>query len=838
MFTILRLALKELRYTAGKLRLVIFILLIGFIGPLFSSALKTSIAAYLDQSSKKILSADISVNSMNDFSASDVSWIQKNLKPIEKSEQTEFVTMAKAQATAGAAATLVEVEGVDAKFPIYGSFRFSDASKRQASGLDDEDHGQAVAWVFPEVLAELGLKIGDSITLGKTPFKITRVIDDAPGSSRMGGFAPRIFISRKNIEATGLIQFGSQVYHRIYLKLPADQDVDDASDLISDELGNPDIFVRTPDDSVQGFERFFKFFNLYLVAIAMIVFALSWMGAFYCMQVFLQQRLRNAAVLMINGGSRMAAGILYSLQVVAVMVLAFVLATLFVFIATRLTQPLAAAQLPEGFVLNLGLEDIAHFAAIALISAVAFNAPFLLRLYSLKFQSLLSEDALGNERMSKVAALISYGPLLVIFILLSTWLMDSWADAFRLAGGMAAAALVGWVAGRALFVGLYRWRKAKPGFLRLIATQLARSRFGINLCFLALVLNALALNLVPHLLNSVVSEVEPLQGSEVPALFLFNVPESSLDQLKEFAKTHEAELRYVSPMILARLTKLNGQGTDSDSFQRFPVRLSYRNQRIPSESIIAGHDLPLTYDTQKNPMPEISVEQKFAERNGFKIGDQLEFDVQGLPITAEITSLRHVQWTTFNPNFFIMFQSGVLDDAPKTWIANVNLSGGDAQKMKIQYDLTRDFPDVSIIDIGRTIARALEIARSVITPIKISAWIAVLMSFLVLLGIVIHNLQLREREIDIEKMLGANASLIRALLTGEYAAIAFFAWLVGSATSIVLAWAVTHFLLDINLRLSFFALGLSFVIAVGCTCAIAFLSSDRILRMRGASSKL
>jgi len=841
MFTLLRLASKELQHTAGKLRLVIFILLIGFIGPLFSSALKSSIAEYLTASSKKILSADLSVNSMRDFSTFDLNWIDEQLKPLQLSEETEFVTMAKTQG----GATLVEIEAVDEKFPIYGEFHFADHTKARAAQLSVRISATMPnAWVFPEVLAELGLKVGEIITLGKSQFKITNVLDDAPGPSRMGGFAPRVFISRKEVLETGLTQFGSQVYHRLYLQLPAALSTEDAAEKISIDLHDPEVFVRTPDDSIQGFERFFKFFNLYLVAIAMVVFALSWMAAFYCMQVFLQQRLKNAAVLMINGGSRLGAGFLYSLQVLAVMVVAFVAAALIVEVAIFISEPFLVPHLPEGFILHLSGSEIGSFAGIALVSALVFNMPFFLRLYFLNFQVLLSENAMGNLRLPKLTLFFSYAPLLAIFLWLSAWLMDSWTDALRLAGGMAVATFVGWGLGRVLFIGFFRLRYKTPGLLRLIATQLVRSRFGINLCFFALVLNALALNLVPHLLSSVVAEVEPLQGGEVPALFLFNIPESGLEQLKEFAAGHQIELRYISPLVQGRLTRLNGEAIDNDSLQRFPVRLSYREQRIPSENIVLGHELPSSYDASKKLLPEISVEQKFAERNGFKIGDRLEFDIQGLLLTAQITSLRHVQWTTFNPNFFIMFQPGILDDAPKTWIANVNFAnlgvgdGKDDRKVQAQYALTRDFPDMSIIDIGRTISRVLTVAQSVIKPIRISAWIAVCMSFLVLVGIVIHNLQLREREIDIEKLLGADASLIRALLTGEYAAIALLAWFVGATAAVGIAWGVTHYLLDIKLSLSWASLFLSLFVTVGATSVIAALSSDRILKMRGASAKL
>jgi putative ABC transport system permease protein len=824
---IFHLALRELRFSGPKLRLVILILFLGFLGPLFSSALKSSVADYLKERSRGLLAADLAVSSTKPFEEKAKAEILKALDPVRSVEQTEFVTMARGRDVA----TLVEVNGVEGAFPIYGAYKVEGGGELKNS---EPLQNEKIAWVFPEVLAQLGLKNGESIGIGKAEFIIREVLNDAPGAGRAAGFAPRVYIARKFIADTGLTQYGAQVFHRIFVELKPGVTPEDVKLTYSD----PDIFVRTPDDSTRGFERFFSFFNLYLVAITMIVFALSWVSAFYILQIFLQERLKNAAVFMINGGSRLAAALLYALQVFLVMALAFVAAGLVVEVVAYLANLIFVSQFPEGFTLRVAWRDWASLAAVATVSAFAFNAPFFVRLRFMKMQTLLGENALGIERLPRMTALVSYAPLLVVFLGLATWLMDSLRDALRLGGGMAGAALVGWFAGRVLFKAFFQSVKSTPGYTRLVATSLSRSRFGVNLCFLALVLVGLSLNLVPHLLQSVVEEIRPLEGKEVPSLFLFNIPESSLEEVKTFANSQTIELRYLSPLILGRLLKVNGEPTKNDQLQRFPVRLSSRPERIPSETLVEGTELPKTFDPTGEAVPEVSIEMRFAERNGFKLGDVLEFDIQSVPVQAKVTSIRRVKWTTFNPNFFIMFQPGVLDDAPKTYIANVNMAGGDAQKVGIQYELTKRFPDISVIDIGRTISRVLEIARSVIGPVTAAAWIAVVMSFLILLGVISHNLKLRDAEVDIEKLLGADAPLIRRLIVGEYAVTAIFAWFVGAGSALALAWAVTFQALEIPLNVSWIAIIGSLALTVLATMLVAYISCTRVLHLRGTSRKL
>ena len=822
-------ALRELRYSGRKLLTVLYILSIGLIGPLFAGSLRTSVDQYLETRSRQMLSADLAISSMRPLEADEVKAIHDALKPVKSTREIEFVTMARGDENSA----LVEVKAEDPEFPIFGTFEITD--KARTPTQLNTDH---VAWVFPEVLEQLGLKVGDPLTIGKTKFRIDAVLEQAPGQGRTVGLAPRVYIGRSYVEETGLTQFGSQVFHRIYVQLPQGLLVEAASKRVKDVAPSPDIFLRTPADAIQGFDRFFSFFGLYLGAVIMIVFALSWAGAFYILQIFLQDRLRNAAIYLVNGASRTRTGLLYFAQVLILMTGAFAIATLIVQCSVLSAPRAFSSAWPDGFVFAVAGRDLLSLAGVAVGSAIAFTAPFFVKLYRGRLQTLLGENSLGIERMPTSAVSLGYVPTVLVFLGLSIWLMNSVRNGLYLASGMALTGLIGVVIGRLLFRSFFRGVRYRAGLIRLIATTLSRSRFGVNLCFLALVLVGLSMNLVPHMLESVVHEVLPIQGKEVPAFFLFNIPESQLEKLQGFATEKKVELRYLSPLVQARLLSVNDRPPESDQLQRFPVRISYREKRIPSETLLSGRDFEKPFDPSSGMPAEISVEYRFAERNGMKMGDVLKFDIQGIEVEAKIISLRQVKWTGFNPNFFIMFQPGVLEDAPKTWLANVNVESDEAARTKLQFELVREFPDLSVIDIGRTITRVLEIARSVIGPVTVAAWVAVAMSFLILIGIIGHNLRLRYPEVDIQKLLGADEGLIRRLIAGEYLMTAFFAWVVGSFAALGLAWFVVVRVLEIALVISYPALLISFLCSVLVTTAIAWISAGYVLGLRGASRKL
>ncbi|HVK61756.1 MAG TPA: FtsX-like permease family protein, partial [Bdellovibrionales bacterium] len=808
----LRLALRELKMTGRKLLVVFFILIIGLIGPLLSSGLKTSVAQYLTSRSREILSADLAVNGMRPLSGEESAALEKITSHKRISRTVEFMTMGKGRE----ASTLVEVKAVDSVFPIYGEFTFEDAVARSTKDLTQD----RIAWVFPEVLAQLGLKVGDEIGLGDTGFKIAAVVKDSPGVSRAGA-APAVFVGSDFAKATGLTEFGSQVFYRNFLQLVGITS-EEASRRVKEAIADPDIFLRTPDDSTNGLERFFGFFNLYLVSISMVVFALSWVSAFYILQMFLQDRSRNAAVLMTFGASRLRTYLISLAQIATILFASFAVAAIFVEGLLLVAAHLAPEDLlPKGFVLKLGVPDLISVGIVALISCVGFSLPIAIRLFRMKLQDLLNDDTMGAGRMSSQLAVLAYAPLVVAFFGLSIWLMDSFRNAIYLTGGIIAAIFLGWSLARVSFKALFQASKHQPGFARLIFTNLSRSRFGVNLCFITLLLGTLVLNLVPHLLRSAMNEVEPLQGKEVPALFLFNIPESSLLGLQEMVQEQGAELRFISPFILGRFMTVNGKDTGLDRFQRFPVRVSYRPEQIPSETIVAGKWFSGRHDPASNQPAEISVEANFADRNSLKLGDVLGFDVQGVPIEGRITSLRKVKWTSFNPNFFMMFQPGVLDDAPKTYIANVNIPGLDDEKnrakVELQYGIVKNFPDLNVIDIGRTVERTLEIARSVFKPIRAMAWIAVLMSFLILVGVIVHNVRMRNPEIDIQKMLGADRTLIRNLIVGEYLTLAGLATLFGGVFAVALTWIVTERIFEIEMKVDWMPLAFSMFVTIGLT---------------------
>ena len=193
------------------------------------------------------------------------------------------------------------------------------------------------------------------------------------------------------------------------------------------------------------------------------------------------------------------------------------------------------------------------------------------------------------------------------------------------------------------------------------------------------------INLIPQIYQGLQEEISRPADFRIPSLFLFDIQPEQVKPLQNLLADRKVNLNYVSPMVRARLEKVNGKKYNAElnnglstrerqreqGFRMRTLNLSYRTELSDSEYIVEARTLASNYDWNSDVPAEISLEERFAERMGLMMGDILEFNVHEVPILAKVINLRRVKWNSFQPNFFILFQSGVLDEAPATYLASI-----------------------------------------------------------------------------------------------------------------------------------------------------------------------
>src|SRR5690606_18960829 len=272
----------------------------------------------------------------------------------------------------------------------------------------------------------------------------------------------------------------------------------------------------------------------------------------------------------------------------------------------------------------------------------------------------------------------------------------------------------GWLAFTALWA-----VRARLGYaLRIVLGSIKWGREKSLLAFAALGFVAFTSCLVPQLQDFILNEIRVPKGRVIPQLFLFDIQEEQLEGLDALIGGRGRELTRPSPMVRARLEKVNGAAFKRDEggestiedrsrrqFRNRGFNLSFRDSLSDAETLVAG-------EFWKGPapegaVPEISMEKDFAKRLDLKLGDRLVFDVQGVEVEGRVTSLRQVRWASFQPNFFVLFQPGALEDAPKTFLATVNQVPPEEAE-DLQNRVSEAFPSVTILNLKDMIDKTVE----------------------------------------------------------------------------------------------------------------------------------
>lgn len=234
--------------------------------------------------------------------------------------------------------------------------------------------------------------------------------------------------------------------------------------------------------------------------------------------------------------------------------------------------------------------------------------------------------------------------------------------------------------------------------------------------------------------------------------------------------------------------------------------LSYRARLDDNEKIVAGkfwEPTPVGPDDNA----EVSIEELIHDELGLNVGDTITFDVLGQPITAHVTSIRHIDWRNARTGFLVLFRPGTLENAPTMYISAIKGPPNNTQRAQLQRELVDKSPNVSVVDVRDIIEIARGIVQKVSLAVSFVGGFVFLSGLLILIGSIAMTKYHRLYESAILKTLGAKRKLIISTLLVEYGVLGLLAGLIGSSAAIALTWAISekalkltwHFLPSVNL---------------------------------------
>jgi putative ABC transport system permease protein len=252
-----------------------------------------------------------------------------------------------------------------------------------------------------------------------------------------------------------------------------------------------------------------------------------------------------------------------------------------------------------------------------------------------------------------------------------------------------------------------------------------------------------------------------------------------------------------TPPVRARTARGDSSARDTAAKRpswavRREYRSSYRDSIASSEKLVAGK-----WWTRDGPdadgVYEISLEQSLAEELGVAVGDSITWDVQGVRIPTRIANLREVEWTRFEPNFFVVFQSGALREAPQSYVMLTRVND-DGSRARLQRDAVQRFPNVSTIDLTLIQNAVGRILDRVSLAVRFMALFSVVTGVLVLVSAIAASRRQRVRESVLLKTLGATRAQIVRMLFTEYALLGAIGSLAGIVLAVGGGWAAVHYI--------------------------------------------
>ncbi len=686
-------------------------------------------------------------------------------------------------AVLGENAQLVEVAAVSEGYPLRGNLR-------TAPGLDQADaivqgipaRGQA----WPEDrLARLwlgtennkSLSAWPALRLGELSLQTAAVLTLVPDRGLNAlALAPRLMIHWADLPASGLIQPGSRVSWRLHLAGDA-KAIESFEAWAKPRLGRGER-MESLDNARPEIRTLIERAGRFLRLAALLTVVLAAVAVGLATERYLRRHLDACAVMRCLGASSRQILIIHGGE----FVLFGGLATLAGCLLGYGLQSALAGLLAEFLSQDLPLpawQPWAQGLAVGMTLLVGFVLPPLLRLRQVSTLRVLRRE----WQDSAPGWLAAYGLGLLMLAGLMIWVAGEWRLGWIVIAGFAVA--IGTFAAVAhLLLLLSRWALAgqRPGFRawRFGVANLRRRWRGSIVQTVALALGLTTLLLLTIARGDLLESWRNRLPPDAPNRFVINLQAEQRAQFAEIFARHGLPTPVVEPMVRGRLTAVNGREVGPENYtderaKRLVERefnLSWRPDLPAGNTVVAG-----TWQTSGEG---VSVEQGLADTLGWKLGDQLMYQVAGEAFTAPIMSLRKLDWDSMRVNFFVIAAPGRLDSYPASYITSFHLP---VERAELVNDLVRALPNLTVIDVSALLRQIQDSFEQVALAVQALFGLALLAGLIVLYAALQATSDERQREMAVLRALGARHYQLRAAMLAEFAALGALAGLLAALGS-------------------------------------------------------
>jgi putative ABC transport system permease protein len=797
---IFNLTRREIRSSWCRLLFFFLCIAIGVGSIVALRSLIQNLSQAVGGDARQLLTADLVVNSTNDFSPTDVAKIEDVINRSNiveaRNEAIETSAMAKPVEAGNETFGFVELKGIEPPFPLVGSFTLSDGKPFDFKLL--ENKGAVVAFVL---LEKLNVKIGDKIKIGEAEFQIRATFDQEPGGASGFRLGSRVFVEKKAFDEAGITRSGGRIRRRILYRTS-----DNPTELVKalrETLKGTTLSVQSYRETQENLNEQFEKTENYLSLTGLLILVLGGVGVWNVARVFVEQKRKSIAVLKCLGASGTRIITVYLLQILTLGFLGSLFGVFLAQIFLWFAQWRFADALPAAMSYTVHLTTAWQGVLLGILISLLFSALPLLQVRTIKPNLLLRDEAGEKMRRLDLTKLIFGAVSLAGLLGVAAWQAGSVKIGALFLGGLATTSFVLYFAAVLLTWLLRRIKNFGSFALAQAVNSLYRPGNQTRIILLAVGLGAFVVLGVQSLQGNLIREFDFTRNQKLPSLFFIDIQKSQIDKIKQIVEQRSGEALQVIPTVRARIASVNGEGFD---FGNPEVRqqqgqigrefiITYRPNLDENETLIAGDWWKESAETD---VSEVSVEEDMARRLKVSPGDWITFDISGRKINARVENIRKLDLRNTRTAFVFVFRPGTLEKAPQTFVANVLKRMSETDRARLQRNIIDEFPNVQIFDVADIVAAVQKLINNFVLAISFVGSFVILSGMLILIGSIALTKSQRIYENAILKTLGAKRATLAAILLAEYGLLGVLAGIIGAGFASILSFVASKYIFDIQ----------------------------------------
>jgi putative ABC transport system permease protein len=809
-----RLAWRESR-SPRRIALLVAAVSAGVAALVAIESFTANLQASVREQSQALLGADLAMGSASAFSPAaeaTLAAIEAQAGPGTRRARTiSFSAMAYIERTAGT--RLVQVVAVEGGYPFYGEM------KTEPPGEWARLTGGGAVVVDPSLLLALDAKVGDVLVLGDSRFTIRAEVLNVPGDVGVRtAFGSRVFMAARDVPATGLLGFGARARYEAFLRLPPRAQPQRLADRFKPALAAERVTLRTVSEDQESLNASLTRMGRYLGLVGLIALLLGGIAVASASEALLRRRIETIGVLRCLGATGPQVFAAYLLQAGTMALLGSIAGAALGVAAQALLPRVLVGLLPVAVVaftpswsaiawgIGLGVTIALLFAALPLLAIRQVSPLVVIR------RSVEGRVPLRSDPVRILAAAV----LVAATIGIACVQAPTWRAGFGFAAGVGIALVALWAAAWLLARTVRRSVPARwPYVWRQGLANLHRPANQTVVVVLAMGFGAFLLDTLYLVQDNLLGQLRVDTSAERPNVVLFDIQEDQRAGVEERMRKEGLPAREPVPIVPMRIQSIKGVDVSrilapvsvGAGRGRWAVRREYRSSirdvEAPTETTVGGQRWKAgEWRSPADPQAAIpvSLEVGVAKELDVEVGDEIVWDVQGLAVKSRVAHLREVDWARFEPNFFVVFPEGPLDEAPKSFVTLSRIPD-PGQRARFQRQVVEAFPNVSVVDLTEIQKALEEVVGRVALAIRFMALFTLAAGAVVLVGAVAAGRDQRLREGALLKALGATRAQVLRILFAEYATLGVLAALTALLLSGGAGWALARFFFEAKFRI-------------------------------------